>query len=114
MTKEINYTGGNFPAEEQETTISIVRAEEGAEVWTSDRTMMTKLDRLCRESPENYKLRETGKDRQGYLLCKTYMIKDKSLISFRSRKVVKDMTEEQREALAEAMRKRRAVELVSE
>ena len=45
---------------EQETTISFRRVDDFATVWTSDTTVMTKLDRMCRESPENYKCTETG------------------------------------------------------
>lgn len=89
------------PTNEQETTINLFRDETAAEIWTSDRTMMTKLDRMCREAPDNYRMTESGRDRAGNLICKTYVVADKNLISFRSRKVQRELSEEQRIAMIE-------------
>lgn len=46
----------NISLNEQETTIHFMRTEGYATIYTTDRTSMTKLDRLCRQSPENYQL----------------------------------------------------------
>lgn len=90
---------------EQETTISFRRVDDFATVWTSDTTVMTKLDRMCRESPENYKCTETGVAKLGgELLSKSYTIEDKGLMSFRARKVSREMTEEQKERMRENLR----------
>ena len=95
------------PAIEQETTITYCRTLPIVEIWTNDRTVMTKFDKLVKESPEFYKLKEIGRDQAGHLLCKTYILRDKSMMSFRSRKVTRELTEEQRQALVDRMRSAR-------
>lgn len=95
------------PAIEQETTITYCRTLPIVEIWTNDRTVMTKFDKLVKESPEYYKLKEIGRDQAGHLLCKTYILRDKSMMSFRSKKVTRELTEEQRQALADRMRSAR-------
>lgn len=86
---------------EQETTVSFNRTEETAEIWTSDTTMMSKLDRLCKESPEHWKCKKTEYLRDGSLANKVYVVDSKRLISFRSRTVKRELTEEQREEYRE-------------
>lgn len=91
---------------EQETTISYCREGGSAHVWTSDATVMTKLDRMCREAPENYRCTEEAKAQiGGWLVSKSYVIADKNLISFRSRKAERILTEEQRAELRERGRR---------
>ena len=82
----------SFSVDEQETTTSFSRADAGAKIWTSDRTMITKLDKLVAKS-ENYSSKDQ-KDKDGNLLAKEYFITDKSLISFRSNKII--LTDEQK------------------
>ena len=41
--------------EEQETTIRMGRGEKTAQIYTSDRRMMAKMDRLVEHYPEDYK-----------------------------------------------------------
>lgn len=78
---------------EQETTVSFMRDEEHAIIYTSDTTQMTRLDKLCRTSPEMYSLiANTGRG-------KTYRVEDKGLISFRSKK--REMSEEAKEAASQ-------------
>lgn len=101
----------SIPSEEQETTISYCRNEQGAEVWTSDRTVMTKLDRLTRDAPDSYSLQAADKDASGLICSKTYYIKSKSLLSFRSRTKSRDLTDEEREELRERGRTMRAAQL---
>ena len=84
--------------EEQETTINYRRCDDHAEVWTSDLTVMTRLDKLC-ENSDMYECIDIARSRFGELLSKTYRIKDKSLISFRSNKVKRELTDEQKEEL---------------
>lgn len=93
---------------EQETTINYNREEKTADVWTSDRTVMTKLDRLCETAPENYKCIDIAKTKDGELISKRYTIADKSLLSFRSKKVKVSLSEEQKQANAERLRQARA------
>lgn len=83
--------------EEQETHISYMRDESYAKVYTSDSTQMTRLDKLCKTNPDMYKfIEDTGRG-------KNYLISDKGLISFRTKK--REMTEEQKRIAAERMRK---------
>lgn len=82
------------PTYEQETTISFGRDGNIVDVWTSDTTMMTKLDRLCNKSPQMYKCIEIGKY-DGLLTNKRYTIMDKALVSFRSNRQKLNLTEEQ-------------------
>lgn len=102
---------GSIPTEEQETTINFQRNEEGFMLWTTDRTVMTRLDKLCQEAPENYSCTDVGKDRAGYLLDKKYYVKDKGLLSFRPRKMKREFTEEQLETLRERGRINRAAQI---
>ena len=88
---------------EQETTINFARQDGYATIWTSDTTMMTKLDRLVRESPENWRLQEEAHDKSGELISNTYRLQDKGLISFRKARVV--LSEEAREARARQLGK---------
>lgn len=99
------------PSAEQETTITYCRTEQSVEVWTNDRTVMTKFDKLVKESPEFYRLKEIGRDQAGHLLCKVYIMTDKSMMSFRSKKVTRELTEDQRRAMRERGRMLRAGQL---
>ena len=95
---------GSIPTEEQETTINFQRNEEGFMLWTTDRTVMTRLDKLCKEAPENYICEDVGKDRAGYLLDKRYYVKDKGLLAFKTVRRKLNLTDEQREAAKERLR----------
>ena len=79
--------------EEQETNVAFMRDEDFATIYTSDTTQMTRLDKLCRTSPDMYSLIEnTGRG-------KTYKVADKGLISFRSKK--REMSDEAKEAASQ-------------
>lgn len=85
--------------EEQEICINAMRDEKFATIYASDSTYITKLDKLCKESPDMYSLiQDTGRG-------KKYLLKDKSLISFRAKKTTRVMTDEQKKQAAERMRK---------
>lgn len=99
---------------EQETVIQFSRDTEEATVWTSDRTVMTKLDRLCEQS-DAYSLVDTDVSKlTREVFSKKYRVADKSLISFRRNKSKREMTPEQREMLAERMRNARIKRLNDE
>ena len=91
-----------IPVNEQETTINFSRDSKEVSIWTNDRTMMTKLDKMVEKS-SHYTLKETGRI-QGMVADKEYILDDKSLLSFRSDKVSRVLTEEQKEEAAERMR----------
>jgi hypothetical protein len=78
---------------EQEVCINWMRDEEFATIYTSDTTQMTRLDKLCKTSPDMYSLiANTGRG-------KTYRVEDKGLISFRSKK--REMSDEAKEAASQ-------------
>ena len=93
------YKSNRVPIYEQETHISYMRDEDFLIIYTSDTTQMTRFDKLCINAPNVYELiADNGRG-------KTYKCKDKSLISFRSKKVV--LTEEQKQIRADNLRKAR-------
>lgn len=78
---------------EQETAILYMRDEDFATIYTSDTTQMTRLDKLCKTSPDMYSLIfDTGRG-------KTYKVADKGLISFRAKK--REMSDEAKEAASQ-------------
>ena len=93
---------------EQETVICISRDSEECTVYTSDSTMMTKLDKLADPNNDNaplWKLKEVHRmSGTKEIVGKTY-ITNKRLISFRSDIKTRELTEEQRQEAAERFRK---------
>ncbi len=86
---------------EQEVCINFMRDEDFATIYTSDTTYMTKLDKLCKTSPDMYSLiADTGRG-------KTYRVEDKTLISFRAKKK-RELSDEQKIAAGERMRQYQA------
>ena len=92
-----------LPVDEQETTINYNRRDDVCEIYTSDSTVMTKLDKLVKNG--DYKLIDT-QYLDGTLVSKTYEC-NKKLISFRAKQGKREMTEEQKIATAERMKKAR-------
>lgn len=93
-----------LPVFEQETSISFMRDSDICTVYTSDSTIMTKLDKLV-ENPKapRWKLKEEHRLQSGELVGKTYET-HKRLISFRADISTRELTEEQKEAAAERMK----------
>lgn len=85
---------------EQETVIQFNRDQQHATIYTSDRMTMTKLDKRCKESPEFYSLERVEHDQEGNVVGKFYKLSNKQLISFRSKKVSRVYTEEQKAVFA--------------
>lgn len=83
--------------EEQELCINATRDDKYATAYCSDRTYITKFDKLVEKSPELFEViaeTEWGK---------TYRF-PKRLISIRSSIVTRDMTDEQKELATERLR----------
>ena len=91
---ESNY---NLPVSEQEWVISAMRDQDFAIVYSSDSTMNTKLDKLCKNSPEYYSLIEKNK------YGNKYKIADKGLVSLRQKK--REVSDEFKEAASERFKK---------
>lgn len=91
--------------QEQETTINFYRNSDIAQIYTSDSTMITRLDKLAEsdDAPE-WKLVEVHRSMaDGSIVAKTYETK-KRLVSFRAAINQRELTEEQREELRERAR----------
>lgn len=92
--------------DEQETVIQFGRNDNGATIYTSDSTIMTKLDKQVKNSDYYTLIRTDTCD--GDTVSKTYHCKDKKLISFRSAKTKRVLTDEQKKAGAERLARARA------
>lgn len=88
-----------YSLEEQETVIQISRNSDKMRIWTSDRTMMTKLDKMCEKSAEWRCVGENFED--GVVVDKEYT-SSKKLLTFRSSRRV--LTEEQKAEMVARMR----------
>ena len=86
--------------EEQEVCINAVRDEYFATIYCSDRTWITKMDKLVEKSPNLFEvIAETD-------YGKTYRF-PKRLISIRSSIVTREMTDEQKQLAADRLRNAR-------
>lgn len=88
----------SVPIAEQETVIQFNRVGDTARISTSDSTMKTKFSKLCEANPEHWKL---VSDDDVY--C-SYECTPKSLISYRSKVSERELTDEQKQVMAERMR----------
>ena len=86
--------------EEQEVCINAMRDEDFATVYCSDRTWITKMDKLVEKSPSLFEvIAETD-------YGKTYKF-PKRLVSIRSSIVSREMTDEQKQLAADRLRNAR-------
>lgn len=85
---------------ERETIITLNAAEGTAEVFTLDPVYVRKLDKLCEREPDSYKLVKRDGEAAYYTM-------PKRLLSFRT-PTTRELSDEQREALAARMRSMRA------
>lgn len=92
-----------IPVNEQETVINFQRDGKTASIYTSDSTVMTKLDKLVDKKDSSYRISELH-TLSGVVVGKTYECDSKSLISFRAGSRKTTMSDEQRKAAAERLR----------
>lgn len=86
--------------EEQEVCINAMRDEDFATIYCSDRTWVTKFDKLVEKSPDLFEvIAETD-------YGKTYRF-PKRLVSIRSSIVSREMTDEQKQLAADRLRNAR-------
>lgn len=83
--------------DEQETTINFSRTDDTAYIWTSDPTVMTKLDKFVEAG--TYKLDRVERIHDTGEICGKWYTCPKQAISFRK----KLWSEERRKARSEAM-----------
>lgn len=90
---------------EQETTINFYRDSPFADIYTSDTTVMTRLDKLAEnQNCPDWQLIKVEKSRDGKIVGKCYRTK-KRLVSFRSTIVERTMSEEEKEEMRFRMQK---------
>ena len=90
--------------DEQELCINAMRDEEFATAYSSDRTWITKMDKLVEKSPALFEV--VAETEYG----KTYKF-PKRLISIRSSIVTREMTEEQKQLASERLKAAREQKL---
>lgn len=94
--------------EEQETQVNFSRNDKRAMIYTSDSTMMTKLNKLVELQDTEWKLESVSKLKNGELIGKTYSC-PVSFISFRKKNVKRTYSEAEKKEIAERLgRKKRA------
>lgn len=86
------------PTDEQETVIQFDRNSDTCTVYTTDSTMMTKLDKIHKRVKQDY---ANGKPIAAYYEF------NKKLITFRSKRKTMTMNEEQKKASAKRLKKLR-------
>lgn len=90
--------------EEQETHINFMRGDEKAEIYTSDTTMMTKFDKLVETASTEWELKRECRVSSGELIGKIYSC-PVSFISYRSKRINRNYTDEQRREAAARLHK---------
>jgi len=93
----------------QETTVNFGRQDDRMDIYTTDQTMITKLMKLLKKSEQN--------GEAGYMLVREEKMNGrvvaievsapKHLLSLRTPKKKRELSDEERQALAERMRKAR-------
>lgn len=92
--------------EEQETHVNFSRDDSRAEIYTSDTTMMTKLNKLVDLQDTEWKLEREAHLPNGELVGKTYSC-PVEFISFRTKRIDRTYSEEQKKEIADRLRKTR-------
>ncbi|GFI19187.1 MAG: hypothetical protein HFI43_04765 [Lachnospiraceae bacterium] len=83
---------------EQEVVIGFNAVEDTAELCTADPVWIRKLDKLVEQNPEQFKLGKT-ETYKGKIVAKRYLF-PKGFITIRTKKVKRELTDEQRAGLA--------------
>lgn len=92
--------------EEQETHINFSRNDSRAEIYTSDTTMMTKLNKLVELQGTEWKLeRESRLEKSGELIGRTYSC-PVDFISFRKKHINRTYTEAEKREIAKRLRRK--------
>lgn len=92
--------------EEQETHVNFKRNDRRAEIYTSDTTMMTKLNKLVNLQDTEWKLeRESRQEKSGELIGKTYSC-PVEFITFRSKRTKRTYTEAEKAEIARRLQRK--------
>lgn len=100
----LSLSGG--PISEQETIISIQRDSELAYIDTTDQTMFTKLKKRVNENPEEWALADVTTAAGGNpdIITSAVFTCPKKYVSFRTKNTPREMSEEERQKVAERFR----------
>lgn len=88
--------------EEQETHVNFSRNDARAVIYTSDTTMMTKLNKLVELQDTEWKLERVSKLKNGEIVGKTYSC-PVNFVSFRTKRIERVYSEEQRKRIGEQL-----------
>lgn len=91
--------------DEQETTIQISRDGKEIHLWTCDNTRITKMQKLINAPGSLWKLTNTTYDKNGEPTGYSFVCSDKGMLTLRPKKVSKELTEEEKTALAARFKK---------
>ncbi len=93
--------------EEQETHINFNREDTRAEIYTSDTTMMTKLNKLIELPETEWKLeRESRLQKNNELIGRVYSC-PVEFISFRTKRISRTYSEDEKKKIAERLQRSR-------
>ena len=97
----------NIPVNEQETVVNFTRGSNEARIYTTDTTVLTKLHKLISRNSKDWKLVSQDRDSVDHdVIAETYSC-PKSLVSFRTAKQSRVLTDEQRKEMAERLKRAR-------
>ena len=102
---DLSITG--VSADEQETTINFSRTDKEAELYTNDNTVLTKIKNMFNNDDCEWKLKNVVKDKNGNVVG-VFFIVPKKLISLRAKTMKSGLTDEQKRAAAERLKKSRS------
>lgn len=102
---DLSITG--VSADEQETTINYGRTDKEAEVYTSDNTVLTKIKNMFNNDGCEWKLKDVVKDQDENVVGVFFTV-PKKLISLRAKMMKSNLTDEQKRAAAERLKKARS------
>lgn len=96
----------NVAGDEQETTITLLRNEDGFRLYTCDNLMITKLNKLINAQNTAWKLEKTSRNSDGTPNGYFFTCSVKNCLSLKAKKQsVREMSEEEKMAASERMKK---------
>ena len=93
--------------DEQDITISAYRNDDRFEAWVTDNVMLTKIKAGMKGAPEEYRLEEIVWHKDGTVAAYKFSF-PKRFLTFRTKDRKVEMTEEEKAAMAERLKKARA------
>lgn len=88
---------------EQEVSINLNAAEDTADLYTANPVWIRRMDKLVEANPEQFKVVETGRC-NGEIISKTYRF-PKRFVYIRGKDITRELTDEQRQEMAERLRR---------